>query len=62
MTGPLIDSAELRRRINRHLSHHDKAFYDAQARGDREGAYRASSRKQAVMDVLADVRAMMEGK
>lgn len=58
----MIDSAELRRRINRHLSHHDKAFYAAREAGDQGAMDRCAARKRAVMDVLADVRAMMEGK
>lgn len=58
----MIDSAELRRRITRHLNACDRKFYAAQEAGDLEGVGRAVAAKRAVMDVLADVRAMMEGK
>lgn len=53
-----IDSQELRRRITRHLNGCDKAYYAARNAGDLEAMARHVARKQAVLDVLADVRAM----
>lgn len=58
----LIDGRELRRRITKHLNACDRAFYHAQEAGDLEGMARHVARKRAVLDVLADVRSMMEGK
>lgn len=54
----LIDSAELRRRINRLLSHHDAGYYAARELDDQGAMDRCAARKRAVMDVLAEVRDM----
>lgn len=58
MTGTMIDSAELRRRITRHLSHHNASYYAARELEDQPAMDRCAARSHAVMEVLAEVRAM----